>query len=387
MRFFILLGLAIACVAYSVAQQVSGGKNYQPRVGITNSFHDGTSPTIAFMGGLRTNEWAFNLSLGGDFTSINEYAGTQIRYSGLLKGAHIWTTNAGDLKLKLWRPIGTNVHNFITNFYTGYLTGGTNYLSFGTGFPVQEGDTIAVWVSNTTQKVTVKSGQGLRYSASEQSGSAYTFTTANAYQLNLAVYGEPTAAVILGDSIMTPWPWGFTAGAQSDFIIGNATNGITWKLHNELGYTRATANFSYHGKTMEHVNTNQMRLATNTGAGTLFIAAGVNDVDAGLAWSDVLTNLNSIRAKHSGTLVFGEILPWTAGNDTEALTIRTWNTNLAVWCATSSASLLLVHDFFGTNRATTSQLDDLKPEFNLDGVHLTRLARWHYASNLLSVLP
>lgn len=391
MRLFILLGLAVACVAYSVAQQVSGGKNYQPRVGITNSFHDGSTSSPepnGFIGGMRTNEWANNVQVGTSITMIGERAAHQLFGAYEMRGAHVWALGNTVIKLKVFRPIGTNVWNFVGDVGTYALTAGTNYLTFTSGYRIQEGDGVAIWNSNAATILPVKNrSQAGRYSANEQSGSTYTFTTTLDYSLNMALYGKRPTLVFAGDSIITPHPYGFGYGVQYAQFIGSPSNSATWKLQNEVGYSNTFVNVAYPDKTYADVATTQITLATNTEATTLYMAAGVNDVATARTWAQVLANLNTVRSIWTNQLIVQSILPWTSGSDANALTIRTWNTNLSVWCATSSATYLNLHAAFGTNRASTSQPDDLKPEYDLDGIHHTTLGRYVWATNVAPYMP
>jgi lysophospholipase L1-like esterase len=105
----------------------------------------------------------------------------------------------------------------------------------------------------------------------------------------------------------------------------------------------------------------------------LTIQCGVNDINQGWVWSDELTNLIAIKAKCDSTnimLVLEEIFPWSNGNDAQALTIRTWNTNLANYAASNGVTLVKIHDALGQLRVSTGFLDNIKTSYNQDGVHL-----------------
>jgi lysophospholipase L1-like esterase len=69
--------------------------------------------------------------------------------------------------------------------------------------------------------------------------------------------------------------------------------------------------------------------------------------------------------------LISEILPWTAGTDANAATIRSFNGSLATWCAANGATLVLCHDTMGMIRASTGEIDDLNTAYDYDGVHLT----------------
>ncbi|MDD5102984.1 MAG: SGNH/GDSL hydrolase family protein [Candidatus Peribacteraceae bacterium] len=112
--------------------------------------------------------------------------------------------------------------------------------------------------------------------------------------------------------------------------------------------------------------------AIASGARTIIIHAGVNDINTGRTWADVLADLNSIKALLTNQDLFiDEILPWTNGSDAQADTVRTWNANLATWCAENNAHLISSHDSMGQIRVSTGELDDLLPIYTFDGVHPT----------------
>jgi hypothetical protein len=89
-------------------------------------------------------------------------------------------------------------------------------------------------------------------------------------------------------------------------------------------------------------------------------------------WATIQSNLNTIKAtilpwQH---LFVDEILPWTNGTDAQVATVRTFNANLAVWCAANGATLVPCWGAMGQLRPSTGYFDDLKAVYDQDGVHL-----------------
>lgn len=105
----------------------------------------------------------------------------------------------------------------------------------------------------------------------------------------------------------------------------------------------------------------------------VFIRCGINDITAGTSWSLVESNANVVRSaclESNALMVLQDILPRTSGSDAYSLTIRTWNTNLSTWAATSGVRRVLDHDLFATNRASTGHPDNLYAPFDQDGIHM-----------------
>ena len=115
--------------------------------------------------------------------------------------------------------------------------------------------------------------------------------------------------------------------------------------------------------------------AISSGAPAILVHCGVNDIGNGRTWAAVESDMNAVKAllQPGQTLFIDEVLPWTAGNDTYAAIIRTFNQNYSAWCAANGAMLVKCHDRMGQLRATTGQLDDLRPEYNYDNLHLSKI--------------
>lgn len=116
-------------------------------------------------------------------------------------------------------------------------------------------------------------------------------------------------------------------------------------------------------------------LALDTDPHTVVIMAGVNDVSGGETWATVEAGLDAVKVSYDAStserLFICGIMPWTAGSDAQAATIRTWNASLEAWCATNGVGFIPTTDAMGQVRVSTGELDDLKTAYDLDGVHLT----------------
>jgi len=105
----------------------------------------------------------------------------------------------------------------------------------------------------------------------------------------------------------------------------------------------------------------------------IFVRCGINDISASNSWSQVESNANVVRAAciaSNALMVVQDILPRTTGSDAYNLIVRTWNTNLSTWAATSGVRRVLDHDLFGTNRTSTGFKDNLYAPYDQDGIHL-----------------
>jgi hypothetical protein len=106
---------------------------------------------------------------------------------------------------------------------------------------------------------------------------------------------------------------------------------------------------------------------------TILIHSGFNDVFNAVAWADVESDLNAIKALlvAGEQLLIDEILPSNNLDDVQAATVRTYNGNLATWCAANGATLIVCHDEMGQVRVSTGQMDDYIAAYTSDGTHLS----------------
>jgi lysophospholipase L1-like esterase len=132
-------------------------------------------------------------------------------------------------------------------------------------------------------------------------------------------------------------------------------------------------NFGKGSMTFAWVASNGIVDAVASGARAIVIVCGVNDVTAGTTWEDMEIALNTIKAAvpASTMLLISEILPYTNGSDVQCARLNDRNASMTIWCAANGVRLIKSHDAMGQLRISTGLLDDLKTEYDEDGVHLT----------------
>lgn len=157
--------------------------------------------------------------------------------------------------------------------------------------------------------------------------------------------------------------------AQAAAILGDGfryqnlcLGGVTWAWVRSLGVPACVA----------------------TGSPIIVVACGVNDVEAARTWVSVEADMDAVRAIVPPwvRLVICAILPWTDATDEQAATIRTFNANYEEWCERNGAEFHDLHAYFGQTRVSTGQPDDLKTQFDQDGVHLTEAGVFHYGAKI-----
>ena len=140
-----------------------------------------------------------------------------------------------------------------------------------------------------------------------------------------------------------------------------------------MGYPITYENHALGGETFDWVATTGLTRIISPPANVL-IHCGINDIADSITWASVKASLDTIKATvgDGRGLFIDEILPATTYNDTIAATIRTWNSDLAIWCSNNGAHLILCHDAMGQIRPSTGELDDLLVVYDKDGVHLSQ---------------
>ncbi|MEI6304743.1 MAG: fibronectin type III domain-containing protein [Candidatus Taylorbacteria bacterium] len=170
---------------------------------------------------------------------------------------------------------------------------------------------------------------------------------------------NPRVVAITGDSIAQ-----HQAVMNPDTYPGNTTYGFSLAQDGITPVDCALGN-----TTFAWALSTGIPCAIATGARTIIIHDGINDIVQGRTWDQALSDLNAIRALVTTQDLFvDEILPRTTGNDAQAATIRTWNANLDAWSAANNAHFIRSHDIMGKIRASTGLLDDLGFD-TADGVH------------------
>lgn len=291
----------------------------------------------------------------------------------------------GTWKFKLFRHNGTNYEMVSEVSFTPTLPiTNDETVTLSTPVLAQMGDIPGLYVpaNNQVTRSSVNRQIAWRYVSGDiTTNDAFTSSTVTATPC-LECYGLPPYLAVTGDSIPaganagTPWvsklydnssyltnPGGNPAGEIMNSLRGIIGDGTILKYQNlALG-----------SQTFAWVASTGIVQSVAVKPNTILIHCGVNDVNTARTWEDIATDLGTIRTAVASTirLMIDEILPWTAGTDEQAATIRTWNASLAVWCASNNATLVRCHDEMGQVRAGTGEIDDLLTAYNQDDVHLT----------------
>lgn len=302
--------------------------------------------------GASGNAWAFRVFRWNGTTSLYDYI-----------GGESFTPAAGESvhTLTLTNPISVEVGDIPSVYVPGGLN--ENYLYY------------------SDQSRTMRT----RYTAGN-------ITTSNEFASTLSsepeiqVFSTSPYIVVTGDSIaeghngLVDWNSVLAVDVAESATLrnipgGEPTSEIPNLLRNIVGNGSILQyqNFGKGSQTFNWVATTGIGYCVAVKPKVILVHAGVNDVSTGREWTAVEANLDTIKAAIPAgtTLMIDEILPWTDGTDEQAVTVRTWNANLAVWCAANGATLIKCHDEMGQVRAGTGEIDDLLTAYDQDGVHLT----------------
>jgi lysophospholipase L1-like esterase len=322
-------------------------------------------------------------------TFVSNTVTDSIRQDGLVRAVRVRNSfNAGmaprvpmsgGIRFKHMRPAGLGTYESLadTDAYTLVGTQESEVIRlFSPLGPFLPGDRLGVWLKGdpdpaVSQNIGARGDSG---SMSFQSGNLQGVSSAwSVIQAELLVEAlfSPPLAVCVGDSIIEghngPELW---HSWRHQGPAGNPLGEPMRRVSSKLGLY-----FQNFG------------LGSSTWAGNLVVAAeiaalspkllvihsGVNDISQGRSWAQVEADMNAlIDAMPGGVRVFvNEILPWSNVSDAQAATVREWNQRYRQWCEANSATLIECHDALGQVRPSTGLLDDLKAEYNHDGVHLT----------------
>lgn len=311
--------------------------------------------------------------------------------------------STNEIKLKIFRKNGaTYDHVYTSEAFSGLTPNATNTLVLASPTLVREGDIWGVYLSYNTSataaQVSAKSLAGCTnyYETGDITSAGWSPSLhVDNFRMNMRVFGTPANVGYTGDSIMA----GHNAGADwrpyLDNIVagigpvgGTPSSAIPFVCQQTNGLNALFVNASKGSQTFAWVASTGGPAITNEQANVMVVHCGVNDVNTARSWTDVAADLDSVRTMHARPkpLFVSEILPWTAGSDAQAATIRTWNTNLAGWCTTNAATLLPMHDALGQLRISTGYLDDLLAAYDQDGVHLTQAGVNAYSTRLYQAL-
>ncbi|MCD0460050.1 SGNH/GDSL hydrolase family protein [Roseiconus lacunae] len=254
-------------------------------------------------------------------------------------------------------------------------------VDLATPLEVAVGDSIGIYLSDAGSgdasglALTNDPGQSVKYVDGDVTTDAVSATLAN-YSLNFSALSVVPRLAVTGDSIAeghngsTDYHGFLHAGNAPG---GNESSEIAYAVKRILGDEFSYENHALGSQTFQWVRSTGVPSSLSSGARSIWIHCGVNDVAQGRTWAAVEDDLNAIRQliPVSTQCYLSEVLPWTAGSDAQAATIRDWNSNLSTWCDANGVTLIRCHDAMGQVRGTTGEIDDLATSYNQDGVHLT----------------
>lgn len=148
-------------------------------------------------------------------------------------------------------------------------------------------------------------------------------------------------------------------------------------------------NYGHGSQTFDAILRDDVADALSTHPKYLLVHCGVNDIANGRTWPAVLADLETLRTTcvaSNAILILDDILPWNAGNDEQAATVREWNFQMSVWASTSGVHRIASHDWMGAYRASTGQMDNLRPEIAAGGVHMNAAGYALWADVILRAL-
>lgn len=255
------------------------------------------------------------------------------------------------------------------------LAAGENSIDVSNMPKLQAGDLFGIFSpeGNAAMGSVASAGSVLRYGTGELTTVAAATLTISDLVLAFELLGDAPDLCLVGDSIVEGHngPRDFHGFLDSASDPGGLADAWPGAYLSGLGVT--VENHARGSQTFAWCLSTGIPSAVARGPAAIWLHCGVNDVLAGRTWSAVEADLHAIRLLVTGSneLFVSEILPWTDGDDTQAATIRDWNTRLAGWCAANDAVLIECHDALGQVRSSTGELDDLATAYDDDGVHLT----------------
>jgi len=374
----------------SIAGRISGPIAYPiTRIPAALLGGAGAEPTTnATVGGAPISQLTATTGVTGDAGGrMFVMDGLPIQASGVLSEVKLFAdTGMTSCKISIWRS-GSKVWQSDT---VALVANSVNTIPVTE--EVQVDDLLGVWLPAGKQikciactSVNLKYGADVSGSVSSVSGLS---TLSNVAMLVEAIAVKPMLAIV-GDSIgagtntATGWVPPFAGGTKGGNIL--AQPGYVGAKNKNWGYR----NYALGSTTFAWVAATGLPAAISAGATHIWIHCGVNDVATSRTWAAVEADLDTIRAAKPSAvrLYISEILPWTAGTDGNAATIRTWNDNLATWCSANGVTLIACHDPMGQIRGSTGELDNLLTAYNQDNVHITQAGVYKLAYIFAPIAP
>jgi lysophospholipase L1-like esterase len=224
--------------------------------------------------------------------------------------------------------------------------------------------------NDTAIGVTTSTGSVIKYENGDLSTLAGLTSTVNGFEFLMELLGDGPDVAYTGDSIVegngTANPnFGHFQDAVAAWQYPQAST--PYWINRWTGLTHH--NLCKGSQTFAWVLSTGVPACVAANPKSILIHCGVNDINLGRSWASVLSDLNAIRVLVPMTvhLLLDEILPWSNGSPENAVTVRTFNANLAAWCLANHATLVRCHDAF----KDPSDPDNMIDELDSDGVHLS----------------
>ena len=344
--------------------------------------------TLVIGGGIEQADWTQTATLGDGKTIL--LATWAMRQDTTIRQIKVNVASQDDSAwaFRVWRwNVGTSLYDLVGGeAFTPDATGVYTH-TLETPIAVQMGDIPSLYIpaSNTAQAGNARTTAGNALSAAGDITTSNAFATAEATNPNLAVLNYRPFLAITGDSIAeghndsTVWH-----GILHDVAGPRLPGPLYTSLASEIGArirakvgngtVLAYQNYGLGSRGYEWVSTTGIIKALAVQPAAIVIVCGVNDLASfGSTWAQISGWLDTIKAAAGSTkLVICEIFPYSAGDDTKAATRRTWNANLATWCAANGAYLVSGLDAsMGMLRESTGYYDAMFTYYNhTDNTHL-----------------
>lgn len=361
-----------------------------------------TNTQAAVFGGGLTNfgvadsNWEAANSPADGWTILNGEPNMRIRQNGYVTGIGInISASTNQIQPRLYRYYSSDgLYHLVSsgNWLTNATSGSNYYTMVNPLGPCIEGDYVGIYMKTNTAgvnplvytKIIAGSGLGQLIASGDVATSSSFPNIASNSVMQIKVYMNPPVYSTVGDSILAGW-YGYRTWIDTTFqFSGNPTNQVSFQLWNLYGIGGYGKNYSRGSQLWDYGSVTALGEILRDKPLKIIAGFGINDIINFRSWSDVQTNLTSIRSQYGTTnqLYITEIPPW-ACSDAQALTVRQWNTNIAVWCLTNSAICIKSHDTLASTRASTGQLDNLNPTYDGgDGIHLNAAGINAYAKRV-----
>lgn len=292
-------------------------------------------------------------------------------------------------KLKLFRyNYNTSVYDFLSESEFHPAAVGDQYCALDTPINCEMADTPAIYVpaSNSVRIQDTKTIIGCLRSSNGDINTANAFSTVNNYPMHFELFGYRPYLSITGASTQMGANGGANNnwyGSQFNGTLG--TNSVTVPGGNPLSeiWSRLQSRIPTLRYQNHALSTNTFAWGLSTGVPAalavhpkvLIVGFGLNDITEGRTWEAIEADLDAIKvlfdASTAEKLFLMEMQPRTGETDAYNATLRQFNANFKTWANNNGARVIELHDEVGQIRLSSGEIDDIKPEYNQDGVHLT----------------